>query len=495
MVKPLPDERPRASVANLIGRFEQQNKKTPPISTAPVIPGRSSSVVSNITGDSTKEAVKEKREWPPKSTSSTSQVPPIINASPFTNKLSSFTSQPELETTTPPKPSSDVSSPEPVAVLDIPSVVEPAVTPQHEEQEGTKGPASPPSKVERISKSPPPPSSFRSPAKAPAKAASRTSNASSTPALRPQHTGTSTTSTTSTRKPAVPRMAPNTPSRPKTATSPRPKTPSRSKTPTSTPSVSRAKTPSNLFAPTAASLARSRNASAEAQTPSKKATLSSASADRLSKPTASSLSKAKATPSTATPSRGSPSARGTPTARGTARGAKPRSSVATSAKPGASKTAASQAPADPVAPETEEVTDLGDHTNGHISSPPPEDRDEPVDESHNEKDVAEPNYIVEAVQHEEVETDLGAVEDRSPSHSDHPADEGEGETTPSKEVSDPSTENHTEDGGKTVQNGIHEAGNAVGTDIEDMVKLLEFKPRPVSMVNIPDEVNEIPDED
>ena len=65
---------------------------------------------------------------------------------------------------------------------------------------------------------------------------------------------------------------------------------SRAKTPTS----SRSKTPSSgLFAPTAASLARSRNAPIPAPTPTKKSTLSSSSMDRLSKPTAASLLKAR----------------------------------------------------------------------------------------------------------------------------------------------------------------------------------------------------------
>ncbi|KAF8223845.1 hypothetical protein L208DRAFT_1189349, partial [Tricholoma matsutake] len=60
----LPDERPRQSVANLIGRFENQTKRQslPPPTGSP----RSTSVISNNTNDSAKEEVKEKREWPPK---------------------------------------------------------------------------------------------------------------------------------------------------------------------------------------------------------------------------------------------------------------------------------------------------------------------------------------------------------------------------------------------------------------------------------------------
>ncbi|KIL67518.1 hypothetical protein M378DRAFT_54009, partial [Amanita muscaria Koide BX008] len=60
----LPDERPRQSVANLIGRFEKQTKRQSPNNT---LSPRSSSVVSHHTGESVNHDVKEKREWPPKS--------------------------------------------------------------------------------------------------------------------------------------------------------------------------------------------------------------------------------------------------------------------------------------------------------------------------------------------------------------------------------------------------------------------------------------------
>ncbi|EKM78116.1 hypothetical protein AGABI1DRAFT_107850, partial [Agaricus bisporus var. burnettii JB137-S8] len=69
---PLPDERPRQSVANLIGRFETQTKRHP--ATGASSP-RSSSVVSHITGDSAKEELKEKREWPPKPAAEAANVP------------------------------------------------------------------------------------------------------------------------------------------------------------------------------------------------------------------------------------------------------------------------------------------------------------------------------------------------------------------------------------------------------------------------------------
>jgi len=58
--RPLPIEKLGPSVANIIGRFEQQMKKQGSSSPGP----RTSSVVSHITGDSTEEEIKERREWP-----------------------------------------------------------------------------------------------------------------------------------------------------------------------------------------------------------------------------------------------------------------------------------------------------------------------------------------------------------------------------------------------------------------------------------------------
>lgn len=69
LLRPLPDERPRQSVANLIGRFEQHTKRqslTPPNGVnIPIIP-RASSSLSHSLGDAAKEEIKEKREWPPR---------------------------------------------------------------------------------------------------------------------------------------------------------------------------------------------------------------------------------------------------------------------------------------------------------------------------------------------------------------------------------------------------------------------------------------------
>jgi len=65
--RPLPIEKLGPSVANIIGRFEQQTKKQGSLSPGP----RTSSVVSHITGDSTKEEIKERREWPPRDSGDT----------------------------------------------------------------------------------------------------------------------------------------------------------------------------------------------------------------------------------------------------------------------------------------------------------------------------------------------------------------------------------------------------------------------------------------
>ena len=75
-IRGLPDERPRPSVANLIGRFEQRASKRQsivgpgggPASASPTASpsqSRSTSVTSHFTGDSAAIEIKERREWPP----------------------------------------------------------------------------------------------------------------------------------------------------------------------------------------------------------------------------------------------------------------------------------------------------------------------------------------------------------------------------------------------------------------------------------------------
>lgn len=230
--RPLPDERPRQSVANLIGKFENQTKRTcDPGQTPP----RSTSVVSNNTGDSAKEELREKREWPPKLPTALS-VPVAPNSS----------SEPPL--------------------LDAPRV-QPAAPEKQPENNTT------PSKC----KTDPP---VTPPTKLPTKPKSLVPSASSPPSqpLKPQHTGQSTTTTTAHKRPTT-KANPSAPSRPKTPA--RPKTPSRT-LPTRS---------SSLYAPTAASLARTRHAPSPDTSPRKP--VSATVSDRLNRPTASSLSRTR----------------------------------------------------------------------------------------------------------------------------------------------------------------------------------------------------------
>ena len=326
--RPLPDERPRQSVANLIGRFETQSKR---LSISASSPSRSSSVVSHITGDSVKEEIKEKREWPPKSVAS-AEKPPIVIPTSFRHVLSSLNSQPisyqststsvsqvkedplsqaeaevplttkALETQTAEAPSSflenwrkdialvpaeTTSEPGPeVITLPLPTLT--AASFQTFENP-TPPPAAQTPSTSSLVASKASPTAFKAPIKGITKspAPKQSLSSSITQPLRAQHTGQSVASTTSTRKPTL-KPAPITPSQSKTGSR---SDASRAKTPTS----ARPKTPSTgLFAPTAASLARSRNAPPPLPTPTKKTTLSSSSMDRLSKPTAASLSKARA---------------------------------------------------------------------------------------------------------------------------------------------------------------------------------------------------------
>ena len=325
--RPLPDERPRQSVANLIGRFETQNKR---LSISASSPSRSSSVVSHVTGDSAKEEVKDKREWPPKSVTSAEKPPLVIlsslryvppsqgsqslsDPSPSTpsqvkqeeslsqTRLDAPLTTTALEKQTTEAPDSflenwrkDISlvpaemAPEldptpPELIIGVPTPSLPTPTAASMQKFGnTASPRTPTAASTKFA-------SKAAVSKVPTKGTTTKSpgpkQSLTTQPLRPQHTGQSVASTTSTRKSTV-KPAPVTP---QSKSGPRSDA-SRAKTPTS----SRSKTPSTgLFAPTAASLARSRNAPPQVPTSTKKSTLSSSSMDRLSKPTAASLSKAR----------------------------------------------------------------------------------------------------------------------------------------------------------------------------------------------------------
>ncbi|KAF8071754.1 hypothetical protein FPV67DRAFT_895583 [Lyophyllum atratum] len=290
---PLPDERPRQSVANLVGRFEAQVKRQPSSS-----PGsaRSLSVTSHTTGDSAKEKEKEKREWPPKSLSTEERPPIIIPSSSWSRSQGAGSLPSSPPNAAPLATEADIIedsslTPRPNSTTSIPDNVKIHSAHKRQLSIGVSEPAAPSSMTPTTAKPPaktpikppvskPPPSSVP---KTPMKTAGRTSSNHPPIAqpIKPQHTGPASASA-STRK-VVPKAIPVTPARAKTPSRTTPAT-SRPKTPTST----RSKTPSTgLFAPTAASLARARNAQPQPATPTRKVTtLSSTSAERLSKPTA-----------------------------------------------------------------------------------------------------------------------------------------------------------------------------------------------------------------
>ncbi|KAI0671867.1 hypothetical protein C8Q78DRAFT_991392 [Trametes maxima] len=333
--QPLPDERPRQSVANLIGRFEQQNKRQS--AAAAANPPRASSVASQHTGDSATAALRESREWPPK--------PRIVATNVFESKAPETSKSPS-----PPAPAAPASPPTVPPVQPAQEEEKPVspITPANSDKHIPPTSPSPPKKIASPSKSTAPrPSTttVRTPAtpsknregrpstvgaktttRTPVKSPPPTSfhTARSTPAIASKATPPAAKPTPSRSRPTSRASGPITPARAKTPSGARPKTPSvaavsRPKTPSST---SRPKLPSSgLYAPTAASLARARNSDAGPPLPVRKPTATKETLDRLSKPTAASLSKARQptmSTTTSTPPRGTPATRGAASA---ARGA------------------------------------------------------------------------------------------------------------------------------------------------------------------------------
>ncbi|KAJ3510086.1 hypothetical protein NLJ89_g4874 [Agrocybe chaxingu] len=524
-------ERPRQSVANLIGRFETQTKR---LSLSASSPSRSSSVVSHITGDSAREEVKEKREWPPKSVTNVEKqplpiVPPLSSRIPaalstqIVDQTRNAPDEPEvpltakalnasqrqvqqepnafLENWRKDLPSSTTEM-EPAAVAPAASDVEKlssVATPTTASAQKFVSPATPrtlaaktPTTKSAASKTSAPasskavvPAASRTPAKPAIKpSAPKLSSSVSTPQpLKPQHTGHSMASTTTAKKTV-----------PKTPMTPRAKTPSqaasRSKTPTS---VTRPKTPSTgLFAPTAASLARSRNAPVPVSTPVKKATLSSSAMDRLSKPTAASLSK-RATPVTPAssyrPAAASPRVSTIkPRVPSTGSKAKKDSAVPKAATGAAvAATVATIGAAVAVLGVEEQVKEAGrpeeSVENGHGA-------DSTTESAGSVQDVAE-----EAHDAQQEEGEISVV---SPGPEDNPNDDASGssednEATPLSPSPAPAEEAAeeaiTED---TTQEPIQERKD----DLEDIVNLLEsVSLKPAAPSDISDGILEIPDED
>ncbi|KAK0207993.1 hypothetical protein DFS33DRAFT_1300571 [Desarmillaria ectypa] len=492
---PLPNERPQQSVANLIGRFEQQTKRQ----SISASPARSTSVVSHNTGDSAKVEVKEKRDWPHRSTTSSYTASPSsswIKPQSSALKTSSSTSTVPISTAVDTPVVDAVATPAPTQ---LPS-------PEHSDP---KNPL--PSKP--VLKQSPALTSFKSPSKAlTPKISPGRSTSTSTP-LKPQHTGQSTTSTISSVRKTVPRTSMTTAARAKTPSRPsqRPKTPPRSTTST----TPRARTPSSirpgsgLFAPTAASLARARDAQAPALVPKKKSVLSSAVADRLNKPTAASASKAR-TPAVV-PSRGKPVTRGVVKPKlppsGSTRVVK-KDSVK-GAVIGATAVAAAAA----VDGVPDEAVDEHAETNGHATQPSSEQVHEDAagrhEEVHDEAEIhTEPEARVETEEREEadhdeavpVDTPEAAVEIQP---QDPTSPEGVSVTVPDVEEGStgertPVAQRHSHERPvereHVSEESPEETRPSVGNDIEDIVNLLESTSRPVSIVSIPDDVVDIPDE-
>ncbi|KAG1791755.1 uncharacterized protein HD556DRAFT_1384711 [Suillus plorans] len=488
---PLPDERPRQSVANLIGRFEQQNKRQSS-SVAPTIP-RSSSVSSQIAGDSAKEDTKEKREWPPKHvTSASADITALTLSSSSAAQNTSPPMSPQPTTEKPAETTTTASTPP-----------EPARSPIVKKQVSGKATPIAGSRTNPTSPAKPRPStaSVKSPVKSPPKSSLSTSISQP---IKPQHTGQSATSNTSTVRStpkSVPKSTPVTPSRPKTPA-------------VHTTNASRPKTPSSgLFAPTAASLARSRNVPLPAPPPVKKATLSSSAAERLSKPTAASMSKARAPPHAASPIR---------TVKSTSAGLTPR---------GPSKLRVGLAPARMNEAKTQEdaakvATNNVEHQLNHLESGYSDNGhdleetviSEGITDLHEVRDHVDevPAIGVRGVLEEVVESIVEVLHPEATHaeiHVDAMVDDvqvSEPEVHPEalpvvEELlshGDANSDDSIESQEFATEETVHSAGSevpAVDDDIEDMVVMLEsvvlLKHRPQSIVSIPDEHGEIPDED
>ncbi|KAF5372747.1 hypothetical protein D9615_010095 [Tricholomella constricta] len=519
---PLPDERPRQSVANLIGRFENQVKRQPSSSPGSV---RSSSVVSHTTGDSAKEEVKEKREWPPKSLATDGRPPPIVPSSSWSRSQATAS-----QSLPPPKPvpaatQGDVEdsalTPRPNSTTSMDNTR--ITSPQRELSVGVTAPtptssntpttAKPPTKPPLKASKPPPSDAPKTPART-----GRPSTHFPLTALpiKPQHTAPASAST-SARK-VVPKSTPMTPVRAKTPSRTTPAT-SRPKTPTSI----RSKTPSSgLFAPTAASLARARNAQPLPPTPTKKVILSSSAAERLSKPTAASLSKARSP--TVVPARGGakPPVRGISATRGSA---KPRVSTA-SASTGmkeeqlaareavvaatATATAAGGGLA-AAAVEPEHVADEAEaapEENGYSTKSIKPTADDSQDTTHADR-LAENEAQLDMSQSTE-----GLAKEASEfffQHSDADTVEAVDDEVVATKSPEPISELESHDlsldpleeveATPAIDERVDEVKSRlqVGDEIEDMVSLLETVSistvRPESIASIPDEVSEIPDEE
>ncbi|KAG9315083.1 hypothetical protein JVU11DRAFT_4195 [Chiua virens] len=489
MISPLPDERPRQSVANLIGRFEQQGKRQAP-PTVPVVP-RSSSVSSQIAGDAAKEEVKEKREWPPNSVVSADIKPAATTL--FSSSSPSMSKSPVIS----PQPIPDTAAPADIPTTPTPVSPEPVNPPLSKGKAVPTGKSTSTAGTRRVMASP---AKSRSSAFTtlllslqlahhPQRHLSRRlfhnlsgPNILATPLhqILPRHV-----------KPGPfleqPHRPPHVRSHQLHTISPvtRPKTPS-----------------SGLFAPTAASLARSRNAPPPPPPPVKKMTLSS------------DLSKARMPVSVPSP----------------ARVTKSTSAGAPSTPRGQSKLKAGRTPTRPKEGDAQEDV----RSSPSVVSEPCGDSDKLVadrvenghpsgtaavldagspEETHGHSEVlseathdpaAEENVHSDPEAHSEQQAGGYPAEEETHNHEHVTENVPEEEAAGAHEqvhvdarddtVSEP-TEPHVE----VIGNGdsVNVEPTVTGNDIEDIVKLLEGgpKPRPQSIVSIPDEEGVITDGD
>ncbi|KAI0696916.1 hypothetical protein BC835DRAFT_830454 [Cytidiella melzeri] len=526
---PLPDERPRQSVANLIGRFEQQTKRQSLVGT----PSRTSSALANPSGDASKIEVKEKREWPPKpkqdvETEAKPAAPtaPVPENVPLKPSLPTPDASPKVEVAQLPEAVSALNPEDsPIADADsIPSPIEPAQTtsssptlkPATVRQSGVGSTTTAPSKSQAtpskaktpsarpVTSKPPvprtparsPPTSFHTP---PAISASTSapSGIKGSPASKLTHSQSQAqvrprpVSSASVR-------APTTPSRSKTPSTARPKTPSaRPKTPSA--STTSAKTRPSLFAPTAASLARTRGADDGPALPLKKLTLAPDAAERLSKPTAASLQKTRA--AAGAPTSPTPVRTVTPVKRGAAsmRGAASTRGASTKARGGAA-----------VGTKAKVVSGAAEETPFQVLETATSAQAHEGDEEHIEEVVTidlEETHVDEPVLHDEpeeqhVDAPTHDVEPEEP-HIDDPtaAVEPEQKEEPSPENVDLAAPSHAADIVTDEQEQEHEvelpgSPSSVkhGDDLADLVSMLEAK-KPLADEDVDVVAGEIPDDE
>ena len=110
--RPLPDEQPCQSVANLIGRFELQQKRQPGSSGPPL---RATSATSNNTGDTVKEEQRITREWPPVKTNGSAGGTTRTGSSPDPPTSAATLRGPSITTPLVPTASDDGESSRPLA--------------------------------------------------------------------------------------------------------------------------------------------------------------------------------------------------------------------------------------------------------------------------------------------------------------------------------------------------------------------------------------------